>query len=343
MSRKGRSIKTAMDFPKVPHWREQQEASCNALASLARKEIVAKTPGQRLYMEQLDKKLNVICVGPAGTGKSLLAVNQAVKMLRAGQVKKILLSRPLVQCGRGYGFLKGDLEEKIAPFFRPLLDLLHEVMSPVEVEKHRHQKTIELLPLEDMRGTTLKDTFIICDEAQNAEYYQLHMLVTRFGHGSRMVVCGDINRTQIDIFCRGSNPLAEVLRRAEKHPCNAVGIVKLTRDDIVRHGLVQYWDEILGEDSPAQGGHAWYSLRCPECQAKVWYDNGDESSHGHTDEEGVRCWSCEAKISLWDEGDNFSPHLSHLNDNFYCQSYKDRNGNTIQPPAGQGKAEKWVR
>lgn len=339
MSRKGRSYKTAVDLPKN-HWREQQEASFNELASMVRKEISWKTAGQKQYMENLDKKLHVICVGPAGTGKSLLAVNKAVQMLKTRQIKKIILSRPLVQCGKGYGFLPGDLEEKIARYFRPLLDCMAEVLSPNEIARYRADETIELLPLEDMRGTTIKDTFVICDEAQNAEYFQLHMLLTRYGPGSKFVICGDVNRTQVDIQSRGPNPLAEVVRRAEgRNIRNDVGIVKLTRKDIVRHDLVQWWDEVLTEDRPApvEAAEAWYSLKCPNCSSKAWYNNGDEDDLGHTDEDGILCWNCEAKVSLWDSGGNFSPHLSNLNKNFYCQSYKERNGNKIITASGRGQ------
>lgn len=330
MSRKGRSYLAPTDA--TNHWRVAQEASFNELSSMARKEITWKTPGQKVYMEELDRKLHTICVGPAGTGKSFLAINKAVKMLKAKQIKKIVLSRPLVQCGKGYGFLPGDIEEKIARYFRPLLDCMADVLSPNEIARYRADETIELLPLEDMRGTTIKDTFVICDEAQNAEYYQLHMLLTRYGPGSRFVICGDTNRTQIDVQSRGPNPLAEVVRRAEGRQLRPdIGIVKLTRADIVRHDLVQWWDETLTEDHKdtnraEQGSSSWYSLACPKCDSVLWYDNGDESDSGHSDEEGVRCWGCQAGISLWDKKDQFNPHLSKLNANFYSESFKEKGG-----------------
>lgn len=342
MSRKGRSSTDA-----TQHWRIAQEASFTELASTYNaKEIKPKTDGQAVYMDAMRKRLHTICVGPSGTGKSYLASYVAYQMLQAKKVDKILLTRPLVQCGKGYGFLPGDKEEKLASYFRPLLDCFRELMSPTQLARLQADKSIEWEALEDLRGTTLRNTFVICDEAQNTEYNQLHMLLTRYGPGSRYVICGDTNKTQIDSRNSGPNPLAEVVRRAKNKGVNPdVGIVQLSRADIVRHGLVQWWDEVLTDDISADFGlekvaskEDWRRLTCPKCKSTIWYDNGDELSPDFSDEEGVVCWDCKTAVGLWNDQDKYEPHIAgSMNRNFYCKSYKERYGNRVNAGFSRGK------
>lgn len=305
-----------------PHWRVQQEAAfADAVAQIHRKQLEAKTPGQAVYLDNLSKKKVTVCLGPAGTGKSFCAAGRACHLLATKQVEKIVLTRPLVQCGQGYGFLPGEKSEKIAPFFRPLIDCMREFMTASEYNRRLADGTIELLPLEDMRGTTLKGTFLICDEAQNAHYHQLHMLLTRFGPGSKFVVCGDVSRTQVDILHRGVTPLSEVVRRIEGRGGNpSIGVVRLTRKDIVREGLVQWLDEALGEEKV----EAWYKFKCPGCAEQAWYSNGDESDLTTTDVDAVKCWNCGAAVSLFDKQDEFSPFISPSLDALLEKSYKER-------------------
>lgn len=295
-------------------WREEREAALTEMvANSHRKQLSPKTPGQALYFEAINSKKIVICTGPAGSGKTHMACGKAVQLLATKQVERIVLTRPLVQCGRGYGFLKGDKSEKIAPFFRPLLDCLREFMSGAELTKRQADNSIELMPLEDMRGTTLKNAFVICDEAQNAEYFQLHMLLTRYGPGSKFVVTGDISRTQVDAFFRGPNPLAEVLRRLERKGSNpSIGVVKLTRADIVRHDLVQWMDEALGDEDGTlpESPSSSHKVKCPHCSETCFYDAGDETDPAFEDPAGVLCWKCGAGIGLWDKEDKYSPHLT---------------------------------
>ena len=216
--------------------------------------------------------------------------------MQTNQVDRIVLSRPLVYCGKGYGFLPGELREKIEPLMRPMLDYLNEFLPQGQLERHLRDGTVKLCPLDDMRGSTWKRTFLVCDEAQNAEYGQLHMLFTRFGVGSKFVVCGDISRTQIDLQTRGPNPLSEVARRFRaKGGHNDIGLVKLTRKDIVRDGIVQWLDEALGDEVV----EAWYSLKCPSCRAKLWYSNGDESDATLDDVESVQCYACNKAVDLF--------------------------------------------
>lgn len=172
-------------------WRQAQEAAvAMRIANSQRQQLKPMTPGQVPYFQSMDEKKITICIGPAGTGKTLCSCGRAAQLLSAGKVKKIILSRPLVACGKGYGFLPGDKREKIEHFMRPMLDYLREFMTPIELERRLKDGTVEMFPLDDMRGSTFKDSFVICDEGQNAEYHQLHMLLTRFGPGSKFVICG---------------------------------------------------------------------------------------------------------------------------------------------------------
>lgn len=284
----------------LPEWRLAQEAAvAERAASSQRSQLTWKTPGQKKYLESLDRNTVTVCTGPAGTGKSYLPVGRGVQLLLSRRCDRLVLSRPLVACGAGYGYLPGDKSDKVAPFLRPLLDVLHEFLPPDEVTRRFRDGSIEFLPLDDMRGTTLKRSFVLLDEAQNALYNQLHMFGTRLGDGSKLVICGDTSRTQIDLATRGPNPLAEVVRRIEaKGGHTDVGVVKLTRADIVRHGLVQWWDETLGDDVVEE----WDWIKCPSCKVAIWYILEDGA-----DPNFVRCWSCSKSISLWGPDDEFSP------------------------------------
>lgn len=292
------------------HWRFAQEASWqDKLAELRHVELSPKTPGQAAFLKSIDDNKLTLCIGPAGSGKSMLSCGRAAQLLKSRKVEKVIITRPLVACGKGYGFLPGERREKIEPFMRPMLDYFKEFMTPTEVERHLRDGSLEMFPLDDMRGATFKNTFLLCDEAQNAEFSQLHMLLTRFGSGSKFVVCGDVSRTQTDLQHRGENPMREVLRRVESRGGNPeIGIIRLTRKDIVRDGLVQWIDEALGDDVT----EAWYDLKCPQCKSRLWYCNGDEAETGHRDQESVQCYSCQAGIRLWDDDDQFSPHLSSV-------------------------------
>lgn len=199
------------------------------------KPIRVKTIGQRHYVSQIKKKDIVFGIGPAGTGKTYLAVVLAVVALKEGQVKRIVLTRPAVEAGESLGFLPGDLQEKVDPYLRPLYDALNDVLGPDQVAKSLERGLIEIAPLAYMRGRTLDDSFIILDEAQNTTPEQMKMFLTRLGFGSKMVITGDV--TQIDLP-RGKN---SGLVEAEKilNSIEEIGIVHFTEQDVVRHSLVQ--------------------------------------------------------------------------------------------------------
>lgn len=199
------------------------------------KPIVPKTLGQRHYVTTIRKKDIVFGIGPAGTGKTYLAVVCAVAALKEGQVKRILLTRPAVEAGESLGFLPGDMQEKVDPYLRPLYDALNDVLGAEGVAKAMERGLIEIAPLAYMRGRTLDDSFIILDEAQNTTPEQMKMFLTRLGFGSHMVITGDV--TQIDLPKGKKSGLIEAQRILRD--IKEIGIVYFSEQDVVRHALVQ--------------------------------------------------------------------------------------------------------
>jgi phosphate starvation-inducible PhoH-like protein len=175
------------------------------------------------------------CIGPAGTGKTYLAVAIAVSMLRKKQIRRIVLARPAVEAGEKLGFLPGDIQAKVNPYLRPLFDALEDMMDFTQMKKLMEMDIIEIIPLAFMRGRTLNEAVVICDEAQNTSTGQMLMVLTRLGHGSKMIVTGDITQIDLDAGQKsGMVEAIEILRRIK-----GIGYVALTQRDIVRHRLVQ--------------------------------------------------------------------------------------------------------
>lgn len=199
------------------------------------KPIKAKTVGQKQYVDAIKKNTIVLGIGPAGTGKTFLAVAMAVKALRDKQVNRIILTRPAVEAGEKLGFLPGDLQNKIDPYLRPLYDALYEMMGAENYQRHLEKNTIEVAPLAYMRGRTLDDSFIILDEAQNATPEQMKMFLTRLGFGSKAVVTGDL--TQTDLPFGKKSGLAEAVKILAG--IDDIAIHSFTDRDVVRHRLVQ--------------------------------------------------------------------------------------------------------
>ena len=199
-----------------------------------RRTIAARTPGQRGYLQALRERDMVFALGPAGSGKTYLAVAQGVSLLLTGKVERIVLSRPAVEAGERLGFLPGDLKEKIDPYLRPLYDALHD-MIPAEQIVHRMESgEIEIAPLAFMRGRTLAHCFVILDEAQNTTPMQMRMFLTRLGEGSRMVITGDPSQTDLPNNQRSG--LTDAVETLEE--VNGIRFVRLTSQDVVRHDLV---------------------------------------------------------------------------------------------------------
>ncbi len=209
-----------------------------------RRAIVAKTPGQREYLNVINNHDIVIGIGPAGTGKTYLAVAKAVEALARKRVKRIVLARPAVEAGESLGFLPGDLQQKVDPYLRPLYDALEDMMSHEKVQKALETRTIEIAPLAYMRGRTLADAFIILDEAQNATIAQMKMFLTRLGVNSKVVVTGD--KTQIDLPRREDSGLIQIERVLPG--IEGIGFHYLTDEDVVRHRLVRDIIRAYAED-----------------------------------------------------------------------------------------------
>ena len=199
------------------------------------KPIKAKTLGQQRYMKAILKNTITIGVGPAGTGKTYLAVAAAVAAFREKTVNRIILTRPAVEAGERLGFLPGDLQNKVDPYLRPLYDALFDMLGPETYQKYLERGNIEVAPLAYMRGRTLDDSFIILDEAQNTTREQMKMFLTRLGFGSKIVITGDI--TQIDLPSDKTSGLKEAIKVLEG--IDDIAICKLTASDVVRHALVQ--------------------------------------------------------------------------------------------------------
>ncbi|AIM15649.1 MULTISPECIES: PhoH family protein [Neobacillus] len=198
------------------------------------KTIRVKTLGQRQYIMAINKSDLVFGIGPAGTGKTYLAVVMAVNALKNGQVNRIILTRPAVEAGESLGFLPGDLKEKVDPYLRPLYDALHDILGVEHTGRLIERGTIEIAPLAYMRGRTLDDAFVILDEAQNTTHAQMKMFLTRLGFGSKMVITGD--HTQIDLpkgVKSGLVEAEEILKNV-----NGISFVYLEQSDVVRHPLV---------------------------------------------------------------------------------------------------------
>ncbi len=203
--------------------------------TMAGKPVKAKTLGQKNYIDQIAGNTIVFGVGPAGTGKTYLAVAMAVKAFRAKEVSRIILTRPAVEAGEKLGFLPGDLQQKVDPYLRPLYDALFEMLGPDNFQKYREKGSIEVAPLAYMRGRTLDDSFIILDEAQNTTPEQMKMFLTRLGFNSKIVVTGDI--TQIDLPDGKRSGLKEAVRILKN--IDDIKTVRFTEKDVVRHRLVQ--------------------------------------------------------------------------------------------------------
>jgi phosphate starvation-inducible PhoH-like protein len=217
------------ESPEIPQ-------NSEAISVYAHKKVIKpSTKGQAKYIKTMLTNDLTFCTGPAGTGKTYLAVAIAVSMLKKKQIRRIVLARPAVEAGEKLGFLPGDIQAKVNPYLRPLFDALEDMMDFTQMKKFIELDIIEIIPLAFMRGRTLNEAVIICDEAQNTSALQMLMVLTRLGHGSKMIITGDI--TQIDLE-RGQKSgmieAIEILRRIK-----GIGCVELNQKDIVRHRLVQ--------------------------------------------------------------------------------------------------------
>ena len=219
-----------------------------ATKAAGRRQVAPKSLNQRRYLEAIDQHDIVFGVGPAGTGKTYLAMAQAVSFLLAKKVSRIILARPAVEAGEKLGFLPGDLQEKVNPYLRPLYDALYDMMEVDRVERLLERGTVEIAPLAFMRGRTLNDSFVILDEAQNTTSEQMKMFLTRLGFGSKAVVTGDV--TQIDLPNARTSGLVEALKVVSQ--VEGIAFIHFDDKDVVRHRLVQ--QIVKAYEAFSQGG-----------------------------------------------------------------------------------------
>jgi len=213
----------------------KKEASNTDVLVAGRRRINGKTPNQRSYLKAIQKKTLTLAVGPAGSGKTYLAVAAAIAAMNSNQVERIILTRPAVEAGERLGFLPGDLQQKIDPYLRPLYDAMSDMLGVEKMNALIEQNRIEVAPLAYMRGRTLNDAFVILDEAQNTTREQMKMFLTRLGFGAKMVVTGDV--TQVDLPRHQKSGLLHALQVLEHVP--DIGICRLSSKDVVRHQLVE--------------------------------------------------------------------------------------------------------
>ena len=214
--------------------RHDKDEAPTVMIRTRKKTIVPRAPSQVPYMKALARDDVIFALGPAGTGKTYLAVAQAVAQLITGSVQRLILSRPAVEAGEKLGFLPGDMKEKVDPYLRPLYDALHDCLPAEQVERRIASGEIEIAPFAFMRGRTLADAFIILDEAQNTTIPQMKMFLTRFGMNSRMVICGDPK--QVDLPIPASSGLADAVGRLEG--LEGINVSRFTSADVVRHPIV---------------------------------------------------------------------------------------------------------
>jgi phosphate starvation-inducible PhoH-like protein len=225
---------------------DRLEATTEAEGGPAGRFIRPRTDGQARYVRAMRDNDLTLCVGPAGTGKTYLAVGMAVSLLRQGETKKIVLVRPAVEAGERLGFLPGDIVAKVNPYLRPLFDALHDMIEPEQVKRYMDNDIIEIVPLAYMRGRTLNRAVIILDEGQNTTIPQMKMFLTRMGMGSKIIVTGDV--TQVDLPKQTRSGLIDAIHRLRD--LERIGIVYLDEHDIVRHPLVQKIVKAYEEERP---------------------------------------------------------------------------------------------
>ena len=234
------AVRDEQFFDMVPEWDPLDDQIDGFRDKSYMKTVKPRSDGQRALMEAIDSKCLTLALGPAGTGKTYLAIAKAVEALEKGTVERIILSRPAMEAGESLGYLPGALEDKMAPYLRPLFDALGDRLGGKKVRQYMEDGTIEIAPVGFMRGRTLNNAFVVIDEAQNCTYQQLKMLLSRLGWHSTMVVTGDPAQTDL---LDGMSGLGDIAKKLETN--GNIGSIYLKQDDIVRHPLVAEMLDVL--------------------------------------------------------------------------------------------------
>ena len=246
-SRKSRHVRSVRDdnivrhhFEERQNWHPLDEQIDNNRDQRYLKKIKPRSDGQADLMKAIGEYSLTLAIGPAGTGKTYIAISQAVEALEAGKIERIILSRPAMEAGESLGYLPGDMHEKMAPYLRPLYDALGDRLGGKKVRQYIEDGTIEIAPVGFMRGRTLNNSFVVIDEAQNCTYAQLKMILSRLGWHSTMVVTGDPDQSDL---LDGISGLSDIARRLETVP--NIAVIRLNQKDIVRHPLVAEMLDVL--------------------------------------------------------------------------------------------------
>lgn len=285
-------------------WQEERKKDVeNKILQNSKIEIKSVTNNHKKYLQLIEEKQIIVVDGPAGTGKTNYAAGYALKLLKEEKIKKIIVTRPMVTCGKGLGFLPGDIGEKVHPYMLPVLEAFEYYISKQEIDNYINGGFIKIVPLELMRGLSINDSFVILDEAQNCEYEQLHMFITRLGSNSKFVINGDIYQTDL----KKESDFAEIIKRL--HGMKEVGFIQFNENDILRNSLLKEIGQRL--DKGRNGyynndsvkilhteSESWYQEKCKFCKKKCWVSNGDESDYETEDYDSYECWNCKKENKI---------------------------------------------
>ncbi len=223
-----------VEYTEAPVSEDLEEPTEVLLYTHSGKPVRPVTRNQAQYLRTIQQNVVTFCIGPAGTGKTFLAVAYGVRLLQDGRIEKIILTRPAVEAGESLGFLPGDILEKVSPYLRPLYDALHELLGVEQTRRLMQREVVEIAPLAFMRGRTLKEAYVILDEAQNVKHVQMKMFLTRLGPNSKAVITGDV--TQVDLLDPRESALREAVQLLQGIP--GIAVVELTAEDVIRHPIV---------------------------------------------------------------------------------------------------------
>lgn len=294
------------------HWKETQERECRRSTT-----VKARTKNQQIYLDSMLKNQVTVVTGPAGTGKTYVAAGVAAHLFYQSVIDKIIVTRPLVECGHKMGAFPGSPAEKAEPYMRPVIDDLMEFFGR-DYHKFVQENKIQIVPLELMRGSSLKRTFILCDESQNATSKQLRMLVTRFDVGSKIVIAGDV--LQADLTVGNLNPLEDMVNRFSFQCHKNVFITKLTYEDCQRPEVVQWMDFRMSDQYDPTGtkNEQWFDTDCPSCKISLNYEDSNE------DLDQIICYSCNKRIELLDANGNYVSSIAKTKKEKCGNSYPQR-------------------